>query len=187
MNDKEFEEQLKKVKKFHGHLDGGTVIGTKMTMYAFEQLGLSLNEENMDLMVFVEIGRCVADAIQVVSDCRIGKKTFKLMDYGRHAASFCRISTGEGIRIVDEDIKNQNKAETDEKLMERLINTANEELFSIEKIKIDFESMDYPDKKFNKIICPVCDEVVKDNKYILRNGIGICKACAEKSYYQFIK
>ncbi|MDR2624256.1 MAG: FmdE family protein [Methanobrevibacter sp.] len=186
MSDEKFEEQLKKVKEFHGHLDGGTVIGTKMTMYAFEKLGLNLNEENEDLMVFVEIGRCVADAIQSVSGSRVGKKTFKLMDYGRHAATFCRISTGEGIRVVDEDIKNQNRTETDEELIERLTNTPNEELFSIQKIKIDFENMDHPDKKFNRIVCPVCNEVVKDNKYVVRNGVGICKACAEESYYQII-
>jgi len=161
-------------------------MGTKMTMYAFENLGLNLNEENKDLMVFVEVGRCVSDAVQAISGCRIGKKTLHYANYGRHAATFCRISTGEGIRIIDEDIKNQNIMETDEELIERLSNTPNEELFSIQKVKIDLENIDYPDKKFNKNVCSICEEVVKDNKYTIKDGVCVCNACLETPYYQVI-
>jgi formylmethanofuran dehydrogenase subunit E len=186
MNNAELEEQLVKVEEFHGHRCGGGVMGTKMAIYALEQLGLNLNEEHEDLIVFVEIGRCMADAIQVVTKCRIGKKSLNVIDYGKYSATFYKMSTGEGIRLTDEDIKHQNKKETDEDLVKRLIEMPNEELFSTRKVEIDLETLNYKDKKFNKIICPICNEVVKDNKYIIRNGVGICKSCAEESYYKFI-
>ncbi|GAA5819527.1 MAG: formylmethanofuran dehydrogenase subunit E [Methanobrevibacter sp. CfCl-M3] len=186
MNDKDFQEQLAKVEKFHGHLCGGIVMGTKMTMYALEHLGMKLNEKNKDLLVFVEIDRCMADAVQIVSGCTIGKRTLKLMDYGRFAVTFYKISTGEGIRVTDDDIQNQNKKETKEELIERLTNTPNEELFSMHKVRLRLKNNDFPGKNFNQVVCPVCNEIVKDEKYLLRNGVGICKACAEESYYEFI-
>ncbi|MDR2830618.1 MAG: FmdE family protein [Methanobrevibacter sp.] len=182
----EFQRQLSKVEKFHGHLCGGIVMGTKMTMYALEHLGMKLNEKNKDLLVFVEVDRCMADAVQIVSGCTVGKRTLKLMDYGRFAATFYKISTGEGIRVTDDDIRNQNENETKEELVERLSNTPNKKLFSFRRVKLRLKKSDFPGKDFSKIVCPVCNEIVKDDKYLVRNGIGICRACAEESYYEFI-
>ncbi|MDR2873301.1 MAG: FmdE family protein, partial [Methanobrevibacter sp.] len=159
---------------------------TKMAIHALEQLGLNLNKEHEDLIVFVEIGRCMADAIQVVTKYRIGKKSLIVIDHGKYAATFYKKSTGEGIRLTDEDIKNQKTSENGEELVKRLSEIPNEELFSTRKVKIDLEKLNYKDKKFNKIVCPICNEVVKDNKYIIRNGESICKSCAEESYYEFI-
>jgi formylmethanofuran dehydrogenase subunit E len=186
MSNVELEEQLIKVEEFHGHRCGGGVMGTKMAMYALEQLGLNLNEEHEDLIVFVEIGRCMADAIQVVTKARIGKKSLTVIDHGKYSATFYKKSTGEGIRLTDEDIRNQNKKEIDEDLVKRLIEMPNEELFSTQKVKIDLETLNYKDKEFNKIVCPICDEVVKDNKYVIKNGEHICKSCAEGSYFKII-
>ncbi|MDR3290812.1 MAG: FmdE family protein [Methanobrevibacter sp.] len=186
MDNKDFKEQLAKVEKFHGHLCGGIVMGTKMTMHALEHLGMKLNEKNKDLLVFVEIDRCMADAVQVVSGCTIGKRTLKLMDYGRFSATFYKISAGEGVRITDNDIQNQNEEESKEDLVERLSSTPNEELFSLRKVKLRLKESDFPGKDFSKIVCPICNEIVKDDKYIVRNGVGICKACGEGSYYEYI-
>jgi formylmethanofuran dehydrogenase subunit E len=187
MSDKEeFYKQLEKVEKFHGHLCGGIVMGTKMSMYAMEYLGFELNQQSKDLMVFTEIDRCMADAVQVVTGCTIGKRTLKLMDYGRFAVTFYKISTGEAIRVTDEDIQNQNKDEEKEELIERLISTPSEELFKIRKVKLNISEDDLPGKSAKTSKCSVCGEVVKDNKYIFRNGKSICKACAIESYYEFI-
>ncbi|MDR2873837.1 MAG: FmdE family protein [Methanobrevibacter sp.] len=186
MDDKDFKEQLAKVEKFHGHLCGGILMGTKMTMHALEYLGMKLNEKNKDLLVFVEIDRCMADAVQIVSGCTIGKRTLKLLDYGRFAATFYKISSGEGVRIIDNDIQNQNEEESKEHLINRLSNTPNEELFTVRRVKLRLKKSDFPGKDFSKIRCPICNEIVKDDKYVVRNGVGICKACAKESYYEFI-
>jgi formylmethanofuran dehydrogenase subunit E len=128
----------------------------------------------------------MTDAVQIVSGCTIGKRTLKLIDYGRFAATFYKISAGEGIRIVDNDIQNQDEEESREHLVNRLINTPNEELFTIRRVKLQLKKTDLPGKHFDKIRCPICNEIVKDGKYIVRNGVGICKACAEESYYEFV-
>ncbi|MDR0913446.1 MAG: FmdE family protein [Methanobrevibacter sp.] len=188
--DKDFQEQLEKVAAFHGHICGGIVMGTKMSMIALDMLGFELNKRNKDLLVFVEIGRCATDAVQVVTGCTLGKGTLKLIDYGRFAATFYKISTGEAIRITDEDIKLQEtgeiKKETKEELINRLVNTSNNNLFKIQKVKIHLKEEDLPGKREETIICPVCGEMVKDNKHIYQNGKAICKSCAIESYYELL-
>nr|WP_231624243.1 formylmethanofuran dehydrogenase subunit E family protein [Methanobrevibacter arboriphilus] len=89
-----FEEQLEKAGKFHGDICGGIVIGTKLAIYALGKLGMELNQKNKDLIVFLEIDRCMSDAVQAVTGCSMGKRSLKQMNYGKFAASFYKISTG---------------------------------------------------------------------------------------------
>ncbi|WP_067089059.1 FmdE family protein [Methanobrevibacter curvatus] len=181
----EFQEQLDKVEKFHGHLCGGIVMGTKMTMLAMKELGFNLNEPTKDLVVFVEIGRCMADAVQVVSGCTLGKGSLNLLDYGRFAGTFLKISTGEAVRITDMDIQTQVPGESKEELIERLTNTSNDVLFRIEKVRVRLREGDLPGHSSdNKIVCPICGEIVKDNQHIIQNGVAYCKACVVESYYE---
>lgn len=62
MNQKDYEEQLLKAIEFHGELCGGIAIGTKLAMYGMELMGMELNTRHKNLIVFLEIDRCMADA-----------------------------------------------------------------------------------------------------------------------------
>ena len=56
--------------------------------------------DKKSLMVFVEIDRCATDAIQLVIGCSAGKRTLKLIDYGKMAATFVNLKTEKSIRIL---------------------------------------------------------------------------------------
>jgi formylmethanofuran dehydrogenase subunit E len=185
--DRDFEEQLEKAVNFHGHICGGIVIGTKMAMYAMKLLDMELNKKDKDLMVFVEIDRCMADAVQSVTGCSLGKKSLKHMEYGKFASTFYNVSTGKGIRITDVDANKDNSIEeSTEELIERFKNTKNEELFKVQNVKIRLDSNELGGSHGDRAFCSLCKERVMDNMHILRNGKIFCKSCAEKSYYELI-
>src|SRR4051812_24970574 len=52
------------------------------------------------LIVWVEIDRCLADAVGAVTGTRLGKRSLKYFDYGKVAATFHNVATGEAVRIV---------------------------------------------------------------------------------------
>ena len=79
MNEKDYDEQLAKAAEFHGHVCGGIAIGTKLAMYGLELLDMPLNERHKNLIVFLEIDRCMSDAVQSVTGCSMGKRTLKQM------------------------------------------------------------------------------------------------------------
>ena len=79
MNEKEYDEQLTKAANFHGHVCGGIAIGTKLAMYGMELLGMELNQKHKNLIVFLEIDRCMSDAVQSVTGCSMGKRNLKQM------------------------------------------------------------------------------------------------------------
>jgi formylmethanofuran dehydrogenase subunit E len=63
----EFENYVKKVGDYHGHVCFGIAMGTKMTLAAMNYLGLDPKVKNKNLIVYAEIDRCMTDAIQVIT------------------------------------------------------------------------------------------------------------------------
>ena len=52
------------------------------------------------LIVWVEIDRCMADAVSAVTGARLGKRTLKYVDYGKVAATFLNTASKKALRIV---------------------------------------------------------------------------------------
>lgn len=185
--DKIFEEQLKKAGEFHGDICGGIVIGTKLAMYGLKNLNMELNKKNKDLIVFVEIDRCMSDAVQAITGCSMGKRSLKQMNYGKFAATFYKISTGEGFRITDVDANSKEETtETTEEMIERFIDTPAEKLFNIQKVDIKLDENELPGKPREKAFCSICNEKVMDGRHNIIAGKSVCKSCSDGSYYQII-
>jgi formylmethanofuran dehydrogenase subunit E len=96
----EFEEYVKKVGDYYGHVCFGIAMGTKMTLAAMKYHGLDPAVKNKNLIVYTEIDRCMTDAIQVISGCTLGHRTLKYIDYGKFAATFVNIASGKAIRVT---------------------------------------------------------------------------------------
>ncbi|MGN1186548.1 MAG: FmdE family protein [Methanobrevibacter wolinii] len=188
MDIKTYDEQLMKVKEYHGEVCGGIAIGTKLAMYGMEIMSMELNQRHKNLMVFVETDRCMADAILIVTHCSMGKRAFKQMYYGRFAATFYNIETGEAYRITDVDAnKKETKKETKEELVKRFRETPAEELFNVQKVKIvGLKEAQKPGPLHTHTFCSVCGEKIADDQHLVIGGRPICKACALGSYYEII-
>ena len=130
----DYDEQLAKAKAFHGEICGGIAIGTKLAMYGMELMGMELNQRHKNLIVFLEIDRCMSDAVQAVTGCTMGKRSLKQMYYGKFAVTFYNMDNGEAIRVADADAnKSDKKRETKEEMIQRFRETPAEELFSVQK------------------------------------------------------
>ena len=88
MSEEDYDEQLAKAGDFHGEICGGIAIGTKLAMYGLDLMGMELNQRHKNLIVFLEIDRCMADAVQAVTKCSMGKRSLKQMYYGKFAVTF---------------------------------------------------------------------------------------------------
>lgn len=182
-----FEEQLKIAGDFHGEICGGITIGTKLAMYGLELMGMELNKRHKNLIVFLEIDRCMADAVQAITKCSMGKRSLKQMYYGKFAVTFYNMDTGEAIRVSDDDAnKPSQKDEIKEELIERFKKTPPEELFKVKKVKVELKESQMPGKPHTSTFCTVCGEKVTDGRHLLRGGRPVCVSCAEGSYYEII-
>src|ERR1051326_6744479 len=96
------DELLEECGRLHGHMCAGQLLGARMAVRGCRLVGIDdpRGADRKRLIVWVEIDRCMADAVGAVTGVRLGKRSLKFLDYGKVAATFLNRSTEEAVRIV---------------------------------------------------------------------------------------
>lgn len=186
-----FDELLIDATTMHrGCICPGQVLGVRMAMLGWQFLGIDGPTEGKQLIVYIEIDRCMADAIAAVTGCRLGKRTMKFLDYGKMAATFLNLKTGKAVRIVArEEAKQKAKDYFPEIGKKYLAQTEaykimpDHELFEIREVNIKLKPEDMPGRPTRRVQCDQCGEYVQDMREIYQGNKVLCKPCAEGGYY----
>jgi len=90
---------LEQLAALHDHLCPRQVLGVRMGLHGGEVLGLDLPRRDKRLLAFVETDGCLADSISVATGCWLGRRTMRLVDHGKIAATLVDTTTGRAIRV----------------------------------------------------------------------------------------
>ncbi|MBI3653315.1 MAG: TraR/DksA C4-type zinc finger protein [Acidobacteria bacterium] len=186
------EEYLERAEQAHGHMCAGQVLGVRMAMLGCQQIGITdpRHSERKNILVFVEIDRCAADAINTVTGCRLGKRTLKYHDYGKLAATFLNLQTDAAVRVVALDSSREAAdiafSEIENKYQRQLQAykvLPDEKLFKIERVKVNVPAQDQPGRPVSRVICEGCGEGINDQREVIKDQRLLCRACAGDAYY----
>lgn len=178
-----YENLVAQAGAFHGGFCAGIGIGTRMTMIGLQRIGITdpKGADRKKLMVFVEIDRCCTDAIMALTGCRPGKRTMKIHDFGKMAATFINLETGRAVRVATK--RKENDAAKDG--MPDFATAAAETLFSITDVQVPLRPEDMPGRPLRRVSCDCCGESIMDCREIEGQGRTLCRPCYEKkNYYQ---
>lgn len=174
---------VKKIEEFHGHICVGIAMGTKSSLAAMRKLGFDpYVKKHKDLIVYVETDRCMTDAVQGVSGCGLGKRSLKYIDYGKFAATFVRLSTGEAYRVTT--TKDFPKDLSVDEVLKVVSETPDEDMLLLERVEVDIPENDLPGSAKARAVCSVCNERVMDGRAVFENEKPYCKACLYGAYYK---
>ncbi len=189
---RQFRQLLEEAAAFHGHLCSGQIIGVRLAMFGLHELGIAdpLGDDRKKLVVFVEAARCFADAIMTVTGCRIGKRSFKLIDNGKIAATFLNMTTGRAVRValgtdLTEEIARRypgfSEKEAEKKAYMEMLD---DELFSTQEVKVALKEEDTPGTPISRTRCLGCGETIVDKREVRLLDKIFCRGCAAgESYY----
>lgn len=142
------------------------------------------------LIIWVEIDRCLTDAVSAVTGVRLGRRSLKYFDYGKVAATFLNTETGRAVRGVARDtsraLADARYPEIEGKKERQLRaygEASDEELFKVEKVRVSLGEMDAPGRTRSRVKCEKCDEGVNDGREVIIAGATLCVACAYGGYY----
>jgi formylmethanofuran dehydrogenase subunit E len=93
------EPYLDRLAEMHQRLCPRQVLGVRIGQRAGELLGLELPRADKRLFAFVEIDGCFADGISVATGCWLGRRTLRLVDTARVAATCVDLESGRATRI----------------------------------------------------------------------------------------
>jgi len=164
-----------------------------MAMYGLELLGLEdpYGKDRKRLVTFVEIDRCMTDAIGVVTGCRLGKRALKFRDWGKVAATFVDMEGGRAVRLAAREtskaLAKQLHPEIESKNQQQMLayrELPNDELFTVQWVKVEVEPQELPGYKNQRIVCAQCGEGINFKREVQREGMILCRSCAGERYYE---
>ena len=174
----------------HRHLCPRQVLGVRMGMLAGEALGLALPQTDKRLLAIVETDGCVVDGISAATHCHVGRRTMRVEDYGKVAATFVDTQTGQAIRIVPRSTVRQlaaayapsarNPWEAQLLGYQRMPAA---ELLSIQPVALTIPLSKLLSRHGRKAVCEGCGEEIINEREIIQDGITLCRVCAGQAYY----
>ena len=192
---KSFEELLRDAEEAHGHVCAGQVLGVRMAMLGLELLGIDdpRGKDRKRLVTYVEIDRCMTDAVAVVTGCRLGKRALKFRDWGKVAATFVDLDSGKAVRIAAKEsskaLARQLHPEIDSKNQQQMLayrEMPTDDLFAVQWVKVSVPPQELPGYKGERIVCAECGEGINFRREVLKDGKILCHACAGEKYYSVL-
>ena len=185
---------LEECGRLHGHMCAGQLLGARMALLGCRLIGVDdpRGSDRKKLIVWVEIDRCMADAVGAVTGVRLGKRSLKYLDYGKVAATFYNTETGEAVRVVAleesrelADARHPEIESKKERQFRAYREAADEELFKVERVEVEYGEMDMPGRPRSRVRCARCGEGVNDGREVAGpEGSALCRPCASGGYYR---
>lgn len=179
-----FEEFRRLAENFHGYAAPGLLVGGYMVELAKRHLPPGTLFEAV-----VESGKCLPDAVQLLTVCSTGNNRLKIHNLGRYAVSLFDKHTGEGVRVsldparLDQYpeirgwfLKEKPKKDQDVPRLELEIETAGDSICKLEPVTVKRRFLGH--KHMTRIVCcPLCGEA-----YPVEDG-PVCRGCQGEAPY----
>jgi formylmethanofuran dehydrogenase subunit E len=185
-------ELLEKSTARHKHICPRQVIGVRMGLQAASLLELDLPQTNKRLLTFIETDGCFADGVAVATGCWLGRRTMRLMDYGKVAATFVDSQTGRAVRIWPhaDSRSRANAYAPDAKSRWHTMLAAYQvmptaELLCWQRVELTVSLKAIISRAGVRVNCQTCGEEIINEREVLTDGQVRCRSCAGDSYYQF--
>lgn len=143
------------------------------------------------LLVIAETDGCGMDGIAVAASCTVGRRTIRVVDYGKVAATFIDTDTGQTVRIApssrSRELAWDFAPEATTSWQSYLIGyqrIPDELLFSEQLVVLNKNLGQLLGQPGVRTECQQCGEEIMNSREVTVRGQALCLSCAGESYYQ---
>jgi formylmethanofuran dehydrogenase subunit E len=190
---KSMQELLETSAALHQHLCPRQVLGVRMGLWAGELLDLELPQHEKRLLSIVETDGCFSDGVAVATNCWVGRRTLRVEDYGKVAATFIDTQTGCAVRIAPHPQARQiasTYALTAGNQWEAMLlgyqHMPTDELFVRQWVRLNTPVQAIISRAGQRVNCACCGEEILNEREVHQTGLTLCRACAHGAYYSTV-
>jgi formylmethanofuran dehydrogenase subunit E len=139
----------------------------------------------------VETDGCSADGVSVATNCWVGRRTLRVEDHGKLAATFVDTQSERAIRLVPRPEVRAAAlgyaADARGKWQQQLLGYQHmpaEELLQLDEVELLTPVAEFLSDPGARAICEQCGEEIINAREVVRAGTALCRTCAGDSYYR---
>ncbi len=181
---------LEKSAANHRHLCPRQVLGVRIGLLAGKVLDMDLPQTDKRLFAFVESDGCGMGGIAAASGCWVDRRTMRILDFGKLAATFVDTRTGATIRIFPHPgarIASCHYAPEDlgrwKTQLEAYKIMPDEDLLVVQRVKLTVSLKKIISRPGLRVNCSKCGEEITNEREVVVDGSIFCRACAGECYY----
>jgi formylmethanofuran dehydrogenase subunit E len=185
------EELLTASAAIHHHLCPRQVLGVRMGMLAGKLLALDLPQTDKRLLTIVETDGCAVSGISVATGCRVGRRTMRVEDYGKVAATFVDTHAERAIRIAPAtDVRRlvTNYAPDAHDCWEAYLmgyqRMPDDRLLNWQEVVLNTPVPTILSQPGRRVTCQICGEEIMNEREVLHEESVLCRTCAGLGYYR---
>lgn len=176
----------------HNHLCPRQVLGVRIGLLASGIFGTPPGENpGKRLLAIVESDGCFSDGVEVATGCSLGHRRLRLEDYGKIAATFVDLRTGEAARICPhQDARARAAAFLPQEVRHYFAQLLayqqmpDDDLLVVKKVELQFD----PDRIISlpglRVTCDLCGEEIINQREVTQRGQTLCRSCSGEAYYK---
>jgi formylmethanofuran dehydrogenase subunit E len=175
----------------HQHLCPRQVLGVRIGLLAGRLLAIDVPRTDKRLLTIVETDGCAADGIAVATGCWVGRRTLRIEDYGKVAATVIDTVTGRAVRVTPLP-ESRDRAPT---YAPAATNRWEAQLYGYQRmpdallLRWQEVTLTVPLEAIistaaARAVCGACGEEIINQREVLSADRILCRACQGPAYYR---
>lgn len=190
MTMKTLDELLAESATLHRHLCPRQVLGVQMGRLAAALLDLELPQSDKRLLTIVETDGCFTTGLSVATNCWVGRRTLRVEDYGKVAATFVDTGSGQALRIAPSPTARERAAafapEAHNRWEAMLLGyqrMAPANIFVWQPVILTTPVAAIISRAGQRASCARCGEEILNEREVVLGDLTLCRHCAYGGYY----
>lgn len=170
----------------HRHLCPRQVLGVRIGLLGGALLGLRVPQTDKRLLTLVETDGCAADGVSTATNCWVGRRTLRLEDLGKVAATFVDTLTGQAVRVWPQaDIRQRASAfapEARNRWESQLLGYQRmpaDNLLAWCSVRLRDDVAALVSRPGLRATCDACGEEILNGREVHQHGRVLCRSCVQ--------
>lgn len=192
------QELLQDSARRHKHLCPRQVLGVRIGLRGLRALELAscdgtprFANDRKRLLTIVETDGCGLDGIAVATDCAVGRRTLRVLDYGKVAATLVDTRTRRAVRVspsaASRALARQYAPDARSRwhaYLQAYHVIPDDDLLDVAEVALLQTLEEILSKPGARATCAACGEEIINEREVLAGGRTLCRACAGDAYYR---
>lgn len=173
----------------HSHLCPRQVLGVRIGLAGVSAL-TATSGKPLRLLVILETDGCFVDGVSAATGCALGKRSLRIEDYGKVAATFVDMTSEQAVRVAPRpDIRQRAHlyAPTETRRYFAQLHgyqvMPEDELLSLQPVRLTRSVAEIMSRAGVRVECAQCGEEIINERQVMVQERTLCRACAGGGYY----